>query len=129
MAAVITANDVTHGFSTTVPHDEIELLIEVVSAADDCLDANSVPESKQKILKIYAVRHMLTMQANSGAGIVKSRTAPSGASQSFATWQGQGVQGTSYGALLKQLDVYGCVVSILENDTNKVGIYSVGGRC
>lgn len=129
MAAVIDANDVTHGYTTTVPHSEIELLIDVIDGADACLDAAAVPESKQTILKIYAVRHLLQLQANSGKGAVRSQSAPSGASQSFGSWQqGTGVESTQYGAMLKQLDTSGCIVGLIENGS-RVSIMSVGRRC
>ncbi|MES1987454.1 MAG: hypothetical protein V4440_05385, partial [Pseudomonadota bacterium] len=103
-------------------------LYEVIDGADACLDANGVPESKQKILKIYGVRHMLAMQANSGKGTVKSERAPSGASRSYSDWQGKGVEATPYGSMLKQLDSTGCVVGILQND-NQMAFMVVGRGC
>lgn len=129
MAAVITVSDVKAGFATTVPDSEIEMLIEIVDGADACLDAAAVPESRQKALKIYAVRHMLQMQANGGKGSVRSESAPSGASRSYSGWAGgDGLLSTSFGSLLKQLDTTGCVTGILENDGN-VMVLSVGRRC
>jgi hypothetical protein len=128
MAVVITVSDVKEGFATTVPDSEIEMLIEIVDGADACLDAAAVPESRQKALKIYAVRHMLQMQANGGKGAVRSESAPSGASRSYSGWAGgDGLMSTSFGSLLKQLDATGCVTGILENSSN-VMILSVG-RC
>ncbi len=128
MAAVIVYAEVINGYPTTVPQDEVEMLIEVVNLADACLDGASVPESKQKILKLYAVRHMLQMQANAGKGSITSQHAPSGAAQSFAAWRGVGVNGTSYGAMLNQLDSSGCIVGILENDGTQLGAWSIGRR-
>lgn len=126
MAVVITVEDVKNGFETTVADDEIELLIEVVDAADACLDGASVPDSKQKILKIYAVRHMLQMQSNGGKGTVTSERAPNGASRSYANWSGKGVEATTFGSLLKQIDSSGCMVAILENSGPKLMIMSIG---
>ena len=128
MAAVITASDVKEGFATTVSDSEIEMLIEIVDGADACLDAAAVPDARQRALKIYAVRHMLQMQANGGKGAVRSESAPSGASRSYSGWAGgEGLMSTSYGSLLKQLDTTGCVTGILENDGN-VMILSVGRK-
>jgi hypothetical protein len=127
MAVVITAADVKNGFSTVVPDDEIGLLISIVAEADACLDAALVPDDRQRILKIYAVRHMLAMQANNGQGVLTGRTAPSGASQSFSAWKGVGVNATPYGNLLKQLDKNGCLVALIENDGPYLAAFSVGG--
>lgn len=128
MAVVITVEDVKDGFATTVPDSEIEMLIEIVDGADACLDAAAVTDARQRALKIYAVRHMLQMQANGGKGAVRSESAPSGASRSYSGWAGgDGLLSTSFGSLLKQLDTTGCVTGILENSSN-VMILSVG-RC
>lgn len=128
MAAVITVNDVKAGFATTVPDSEIQMLIDIVDGADSCLDAAAVPEARQTALKIYAVRHMLQMQANGGKGSVRSESAPSGASRSYAGWAGgDGLSSTSFGSLLKQLDTTGCVTGILENDGNFM-MLSVGRK-
>jgi hypothetical protein len=129
MAVVITVSDVKAGFATTVSDSEIEMLIEIVDGADACLDAAVVPDARQRALKIYAVRHMLQMQANGGKGTVRSESAPSGASRAYSGWAGgDGLMSTSFGSLLKQLDTTGCVTGILENDGN-VMILSVGRRC
>lgn len=128
MAAVITVNDVKAGFATTVPDGEIQMLIDIVDGADSCLDAAAVPEARQTALKIYAVRHMLQMQANGGKGAVRSESAPSGASRSYSGWAGgDGLLSTSFGSLLKQLDTTGCVTGILENDGNFM-MLSVGRK-
>lgn len=128
MAAVITVNDVKAGFATTVPDSEIQMLIDIVDGADSCLDAAAVPEARQTALKIYAVRHMLQMQANGGKGSVRSESAPSGSSRSYSGWAGgDGLLSTSFGSLLKQLDTTGCVTGILENDGNFM-MLSVGRK-
>jgi len=76
MAVVITVADVKNGYPTTVPDDEIQMLINIVDIADACLDGAGIPDDTQKALKIYAVRHMLQMQANAGKGAIRSQTAP-----------------------------------------------------
>lgn len=128
MAVIITPEDVKNGFSTTIPDDEIAFLIEIVSEADACMDAAGVSDERQKMLKIYAVRHMCFMQTGGGRGNITSQTAPSGASQSFSAWKGVGVNASPYGNLLKQLDKTGCVVGLLENDGPRLAIMSIGGK-
>jgi hypothetical protein len=128
MAAVITVEDVKNGYATTVPDSEIQMLIDIVDGADACLDANSIPEATQKALKIYAVRHMLQLQANAGKGSVRSESAPSGASRSYSGYSGgEGLSSTAYGSMLLQLDTTGCVTGILQN-TGSVSFMSVGRR-
>jgi len=126
LAAVITYDDVVNGFATTVSEEEINLLIEIVDEADLCLDGAGVSESKQKILKIYAVRHMCWMQANGGKGNLTSQHAASGASQSWSAWKGVGVNASPYGASLSQLDSSGCIVGLIESGGSYLSIMSVG---
>lgn len=124
----ITVSDVKDGFSTTVPDDEITALITFVDGADTCLTANSVPANTQDLLKLYAVRHMLAMQANSGQGEVRSESAPSGASRSYNSWSGgKDLNATRFGNLLKQIDLNGCVTNLLEN-TGNLSFMSVGPK-
>jgi hypothetical protein len=125
MAVSIGASDVKAGYQTGIPDSEIDLLISVVDGANACLDANAVPADKQTLLKVYAVRHMLALMDNSGRGQATSESAASGASRSFAQWQGKGLLSTRYGTLLKQLDVYGCVTTILQQDVGLM-VMSVG---
>lgn len=112
----ITPADVKAGFETDIPDAEIQDLIDFMDAADPCLTKNAVPVKTQDMLKKYAVRHVLTMQGNSGRGEVSSQRAPSGSSRSFRQWSGsKGLEGSRYGSLLKQMDRHGCVRSILDN--------------
>lgn len=125
---MIFPEDVTQGFPTTVSEDEIQILIDMLSGADACLTANNVPEDTGNILKIYAARHFLQLQSNSGRGQVRSESAPSGASRSFASWsQGKGLDATQYGMMLKQLDKFGCIRGMIENDQSLV-LMSVGPK-
>ncbi len=112
MAVTITPTEVKDGFETSAPDSEISLWITLVDQADTCLDANSVADDIQKILKLTAVRHLLWGQSNSGRGSVTSQTAPSGASQSFGQWKGYG---SPYWDTLKMADVTGCVRSVIDN--------------
>lgn len=131
MAVTITYADVTNGFSTSVPDAIVDLLISTVDEADACLDANNVSDSKQELLKITAVRHMATLMgsAESGKGAVTSESAPSGASRSYKAPSGGSLESTSYGIMLKQLDAYGCVVSLLENNARFMLMEVGRGRC
>ena len=124
MAALITVSDVKAGYSTGVPDSEIELLITVADQADACLEGSAVPESKQKLLKLLAVRHMLYLIDEDGRGKPISQGA-SGAFRSFGAWQGHGLASTRYGSMLQQLDATGCITSILSN-SQQLGVWSVG---
>jgi hypothetical protein len=131
MAVSITYADVTDGFSTSVPESLVDLLIATISEADACLDANSVAADTEKLLKLSAIRHMALLMgaSESGKGAVTSESAPSGASRSYKPPSTGDLSSTSYGIMLKQLDKFGCVVSLLQNDT-KFMFMSVGrGRC
>lgn len=124
----LTPADIKNGFSTTVPDAEIQLLIDFFAQADDCLTKNGVSEEQGDLLKTYAIRHLLTLQANSGRGNVRSESAPSGAGRSFASWvQGKGLDATSYGAMLKMMDAKGCVRNVIDND-GQASFMSVGPK-
>lgn len=127
MAVTITASDVKAGYATAIPDAEIALMIAVVDEANTCLDANLVADDKQTLLKVLGVRHMLAMMESDGRGKATSEQAPSGAGRSFGQWQGQDASATRYGAMLKQLDQFGCVTKLLEN-TQRLQIRSVGRR-
>ena len=129
MAATITYEDVINGFNTSVPEDIIDMMIDALTAADECLDKNGVPVGKQKLLKLYAIRHQLVLMgaSESGKGAVSSETAPSGASRSYRAPSGMGLDSTSYGALLKQADTTGCIVSVIDS-AQRMAVMSVGRR-
>ena len=122
MSYAITVSDVRAGFTTNLPDAAIELAIAFIDTADACLTANGLSADHGRALKLYGVRHMLTMQANSGQGIAQSESAPSGASRSFKTTDDSGTQ---YSALLKQIDKYKCVSSLIQQD-NQLSMMSVG---
>jgi len=115
MAVTITVEEVKDGFVTSVPDAEIQIVIDVIAEADACLDKNSVSDNMQRLLKLYAIRHMLWVQSNEGRGSVTSESAPSGASRSYGQWRGDG---SPYWGTLKQLDRTGCVRAILDNTAN-----------
>lgn len=126
MAVEIGPYDVRNGFETDLPTTEIGAVITVISSqVDSCLDVNEVPEETQRVLKTYAVRHVLIMQANSGRGMITRESAPSGASRGFDGRRSD--YGSVYRELLEQLDAWGCVTTALDNENN-VYLRAVGGR-
>jgi len=129
MAVTITYADVISGFDTAIPEAQVDLLIAIIGEADVCLDANLVSVSTQEMLKLSAVRHMLTLMSgsSSGKGAVTSESAPSGASRSYRPPQSANLNATSYGALIKQLDKFGCITSKLENN-QYTSLRSIGRR-
>lgn len=117
MAATVTSTEVKDGFTTTTSDAEIDMFIAFANTADTCLDNNSVPDNTVKLMKLAAVRHMLTLQSNDGNGPLQSQSAPSGAGRSFQNWNGgTDINATRYGSMLNQMDVNGCLVSLLTND-------------
>ncbi len=123
MAVTITADDIVNDdFDYTISDDLVAASITVVDQADDCLDNNDVSEAMQKLLKVLGARHFLSMQINGGRGVVKSESAPSGASRSFSF---SGGSDTAYLQTLKSIDAYGCVSGLFEN-TEKIFLDVVG---
>lgn len=126
----VTPADIKAGFQTEASDAEIQGLIDfVVSGSSACLTANAVPEASQDLLTTYAVRHILTLTNASGRGSVTSERAPSGASRSFGSWQGEGLASTRYGSLLMQLDTFGCVRGVMENSKNLAFFSVKAKRC
>lgn len=123
MAATITIAEVRDGFDTDLPDSQITIAITLANQADACLDANAVPDDVQSALKVYAARHVLYLQSNSGRGGVTSESAPSGASRSYGKWSGKG--GSPFYGLIEQLDQYGCIKALFENSQN-LWLRSVG---
>lgn len=113
----INALDVTSGFQAGASDEDVTFSIALMDGANACLEKNNVPESSGKALKIYGARHILTMQAGGG---VRSESAPSGASRTYAD-----VGASSYGKLLIQADRWGCVTGLLEND-RRTSLWVVG---
>lgn len=115
MALTISASDVTAGYTTSLSTAEIDALITFVDQADACLTNNSVSDAIGQRLKILAVQHMLSLTEGNGGGRAISERSASGAARTFSDRKGRGLDATTYGALLRQLDQYGCVTAILSN--------------
>lgn len=127
MAYEVTPNDVTSGFDTQAQASEIVALICLMNGADACMEAQGVPNAVGVLLKTYAIRHMLSGTANGGAGQVVSQTAIGGASRTFKATGTSGFGSTPSGALLEQLDRWGCVTAILSGNPG-IFMASVGPR-
>lgn len=122
MAVTITAADV-QSYGITGAEAMIDGYIALVDQADACLDKNEVPDETQRLLKINAVAHLMTLAQG---GQIKSQSAPSGASRTFATPTGGGFNLTNWGSMLKALDRYGCITGLIENDKARPLVMSVG---
>ena len=94
-----------------------------MTQADECLDKRKVPDDVQKMLKLYAIGHMAALMRG---GQIKSQSAPNGASRSFAVPTGVGLASSTWGSLLKSRDKWGCVTGLLNNDTPKPMVLSIG---
>lgn len=117
MAYEITIADVNGTSPTGASDDEITMVIALLDTADDCMTANGVPDDVGKLIKIYAARHLLTLGQNGGAGAVTQQSSASGASRTMSGWtQGKGLNATSFGAMVAQIDKYGCVSRLLASD-------------
>jgi len=109
---MVTIAEVKDGFATDASDEQIELALAIVDQADECLTKNEVTEAIAVALKVYAVRHILVMQANAGRGEVRGETAPSGASRQYASYTGG--HGSKFLELVRQIDRWGCVRRVLE---------------
>lgn len=117
MAYEITIADVDCTAPSGASDAEIALVISLLATADDCLAANAVPEDVGALIKIYAARHLLALTSNGGAGVVTQQSSASGASRTLSGWTaGKGLNATAFGAMVAQLDRYGCVTKLLSGD-------------
>lgn len=121
MAVVITVAEVKAIQATNLPDSVIQDIIDTVSAADACLDANAVPDATQRLLKLYASAHLMYA---SSTGNVQSERSPTGASRTYREG-GSGLESSPWGGQILQLDQYGCVSSLLQRD-NTLYIASTG---
>ena len=121
----ITVADVKSGFDTAASDAEITALIAVADLADACLEGAGVADAIGQTLKTYAVRHILTLTANSGAGQVTQQSSASGASRTFKAFEGSRLTGTPFGAALAALDSTGCVTGLFSSNSG-LAFMSVG---
>jgi hypothetical protein len=107
MAAIITIQDVQDFYPNTLSNNMISRLIDFVSAADTCLDANAVPEAAQELLKLLAVAHLLSVQSG---GDVKSETDMDGASVTFRDIKSS----SPFIDQLRSMPGYSCIQSLVD---------------
>jgi len=123
MPVTITVQDVNDFYPSGKPDIVVQSVIDFVDTVDPRLDSEGIPTSTQKLLKIYACCHQLTLQSG---GQVKSESAMTGDSISYHTANGQGLAATNWGAMLKGMQG----AEIIESLFNKSDIqaFSVGRR-
>lgn len=102
MAATITIQQVKDFANTGVADSIIQIYIDMLAQADQCLDASGISEPQQMILKLTAVSYLLTMQTGGG---IKSETDMDGESVTFKDSKSS----SNSLDLLRGLDGYSCI--------------------
>ena len=110
MTYALSVARVRDGFDTGLGDIELSSLITFAGGADACMTTKQVPDDTGILLKLYLVRHMATLNDNSGRGNAIAESAPSGASRTFAQ---RTKPGTGYMDMLDQMDRWGCVKALL----------------
>ncbi len=123
----VLVEDVRNGFPTSAADFDIRSLIKWADRADGCLEGAGVEWEVGALLKIYAVRHALSMTANGGMGQVTQQSSASGASRSFRAFDGTKLGSTPAGAMLEEMDTSGCVSGLFSGSPSMF-MCSVGPR-
>lgn len=111
MAVTITVAEVRDCVNTTKSDGMIQNLITMIDGADQCLDANMVPDATQTVLKINAVAHLITLQ---DGGQVKSQRSFTGESVTVETPKtGSGLAATTFGELVLNLIGGDCIEALI----------------
>ncbi len=117
MAVTITLSDVRDEYPQNQSSDTmLNAFIATVDNADDCLDANSVPDAIQTALKLLGVGVII----ESTYGTVSSETSANGSSVSYK----DGSDGLM--SQLKAIDTYGCIQAVIKSTAPDV-YFGVGG--
>lgn len=125
MAALITVEDVNAFYSSGKPDIVVQSVIDFISTADACLDGAGISDEQQKLLKIYACCHQLTLM---NGGQVTAERSMTGDSVSYAApAAAKGLDSTSWGMMLKSMPGASCIESIL--NVSDIQVFSVGRRC
>lgn len=95
-----------------IPDPVLQLLIDQINAADECLIANGVPAGTALLMKYYILALLGVTQGNK---YITQQRAPSGASQSY-TFGSLSDGYKQYYGLLTGLDKYGCFTDIIPTD-------------
>ncbi len=125
MAITITPSDINDFYPSGASDAVINSLIAFIDQADACLDANGVSDDTQKLVKIYAVCHMLTMQ---GGGGVKSESDMDRESVTFGNaFDKNGLAGSPWGSMLGSMDGYSCIAALIDKPRRSSGILNATG--
>lgn len=120
MAVTITVEEVKAMCPTSLPDDAIQRFIGMSKEADACFDSSGVSDVMAKSLKLWGVCHLITV---SGGGQVTSERDMDGASVNYESVAGGvGLGSTSFGQLIKSVDQYGCVSSIIDKPQRSAAI-------
>lgn len=126
MACCITPNDINEIQSNSLPDKVVQAMINsIVNRAEQCLINSGVDTDTACNLMTYGVAHQVAMADGQG-GEVKSRRGQSGASQSLAIKDSNGIESTKWGKLVNQMDNTGCVKNLLNNNEGWLFGASVG---
>ena len=124
MSVYITIGDIAAFYGAEAPTQVIQSIIDVVDGANACLDGAGISDAQQKLLKIYAVCHQLTMQSG---GQVKSASSMTGDSISYNAASGAGIGASNWGVMMKSMPGSDCVEAIFNK--SDIQVFSVGRRC
>lgn len=125
MSALITVNDVNDFYASGKSDNVVQSVINAIDAADVCLSVSGATEDQQKLVKIYACCHQLTLM---NGGQVTSERSMTGDSVSYAApAAAKGLDSTSWGMMLKSMPGASCIESIL--NVSDIQVFSVGRRC
>lgn len=96
----------------SIPDPVLQLIVDQINAADECLTANGVPATTALLMKYYA---LALFGVTAGNKYITAERAPSGASRSYAFGTlSDGYK--QYYNLLNGLDKYGCFTDIIPAD-------------
>lgn len=96
----------------SIPDPVLQLLVDQINAADECLTANGVPAGTALLMKYYILALLGVVQGNK---YITSERAPSGAARSYAFGTLSDGYKQYYG-LLNGLDKYGCFDDLIPDD-------------
>ena len=123
MACVtIRPEDVKKFYDTTVSDFAIQVVIDMVNAADQCLEGLAITDDQIKAVKLYSIAHLLQLQEG---GQTQSETDMDGASVTYAIQSGgEGFGQTTFGRVAQSLPGYECISAVVDKPKRFAG--SVG---
>lgn len=123
MAAIISIQDVNDFYASGKSDMVVQSVIDMIDGADACLDGAGIPEAQQRLLKVYACCHQLTMMSG---GQVKSESSMTGDSVSYHAATGTGLAASNWGAMMKSMPGADCIEALLNK--SDIQAFSVGRR-